>query len=69
MSEKTSLSDLLAALEPGPDPFDELRKERGAPKRQRASGTQHVRPDPVNLDLGAGRASTPFRWDDEDGAS
>lgn len=60
------LVDLLAALEPGPDPFAELRDQRGAPKRQRASGTHHVRPDPAQLDLDAGRAAPSFRWQDEE---
>lgn len=48
------LVDRLAHLEPEPDPFVELREERGKPPRQRASGKR-----------GAPSTDAPFHWGDE----
>ncbi len=45
------LVDVLAALAPEPDPFEEVRAERGRTTRQRASGTRR-------------RAPAPFTWGD-----
>jgi len=45
------LVDELAALAAGPDPFEDVRAERGQATRQRASG-------------GRRRAAAPFTWGD-----